>query len=176
MPVNRHWIGFKNKKVGDFTESLVQAALNRLGFVLVEKVNTPWCPVRQGGRIVSAFVKDKVSGDFRAVEPGTGRSVLVESKASDTDTLPWSRFEPHQVIALNQHHMANGLSMIAWVRQGVVHLIEWPVPGFQHGKSLLFGSIEGTGRSSDAIHFNHVNTKPTDKPSKPPTLYPESEK
>jgi penicillin-binding protein-related factor A (putative recombinase) len=132
------WTGFKNKKVGEFSELLVEAALKKLGYVLVEKVNTPWVPIRRGGKIVGAFVTKKVSGDFRAVHAGDGKSVLVEVKSKDADTLPWSAFLPHQIDALNAHKAAGGLTFVAWVRKGEVHIFEWPVPGLAPGKSLLY--------------------------------------
>lgn len=142
-PVDMKWVGFKNRASGEHAEILVKAALQRLGLRMVEKVNTPWKVIFRdgpGGRrtVQHAFPVEKVSGDFRAVEPSTGRSVLVESKNHDADTLPFSTFRPHQILALTQNHEAKGLSLMAWVRKGEVHLIEWPAPGFGVGKSLKF--------------------------------------
>lgn len=139
MPkVDNRWIGYKNKKSGEFGEQLVEAALVRRGFEMVEKVNTPWVPVRRGGRIVSAFVTKKVSGDFRAIETPSGRSVLVEVKTKDSKTLPFSAFEPHQIYALDKNHRCGGISLIAWVREGQIIIIPWPRPGFYAGQSIKF--------------------------------------
>ena len=130
------WIGYKNRAEGDFTQELTERELNRLGYRMVEAVNTPWKVIRNGKRIVGAFPVAKVSGDFRALEPMTGRSVLVEVKSHKGDTLPWSAFEDHQRRALEEHHVTGGISLISWVIDGKVLIWKWPVEGFGPGKSI----------------------------------------
>lgn len=133
------WTGYKNRAAGEFGEILVKSALQRLGLKLVEKVNTPWKVVfGPNRRPIHAYPIEKVSGDFRAVEPATGRNVLVEVKTHDGPTLTWSTFRPHQIAALAENHACKGLSFMAWVREGCVHLIAWPAPGFGPGKSLVY--------------------------------------
>jgi hypothetical protein len=99
---------------GAASEEVVRLRLVHLGFLLVEKVETPWRIVRgPGGRVVGAHPLRRVSGDFRAVRPG-GQSVLVEVKWRDDGPLSWGDLEPHQQAALGLHRSAGGLSLVCW--------------------------------------------------------------
>jgi hypothetical protein len=82
-----------------------------------------------------------------AIEPSTGRKVLVEVKTNENPTLQWSDFETHQIAALMTNVTCKGVSLVAWVRGGQVHLMEWPIPGFGPGKSLKHAE----GNDTDAI-------------------------
>lgn len=135
---DRRWQGYKNRASGELGEKLVSLALQKMGFRMVEKVATPWRVIFKNHRPIHAFPVEKVSGDFRAIEPSTGRQVLVEVKTHDADTLPWSSFQPHQIHALQENSDCKGLSLMAWVREGVVHIIYWPAAGFGPGKSMKY--------------------------------------
>lgn len=78
---------------------------------------------------------EETGGDFRAVEPGTGRSVLVAVKCR-SGRLRWSDLRPHQRQALDEHYQLGGLSVLARVteRHGI-WLLRWPVEGFGPGRS-----------------------------------------
>lgn len=129
--------GKRNRAQGANAEMLVRAELVRLGYRLVERVHTPWRIARDGkGKIVGATPVERVSGDFRAVS-GDGRSVLVEAKSSP-GRLRWSQLEAHQVRALNEHHEAGGISLLAWVDTETweVKVWQWPIPGFGPRRSI----------------------------------------
>lgn len=137
---NRRFIGYKNRAVGETAEAFVEIKLREAGFMLIERVHTPWrilWKTLPGGRRVpdTAWPEKKVSGDFRAIEPRTGKSVLVESKCPAGNLL-WSIIEPHQREALDTHAAAGGITYLAWVKNGEVRLIGWPVHGFMKGTSL----------------------------------------
>lgn len=128
--------GARNRAVGQAAEWAVRHALAKAGYRCIERIETGWrvqrCP--RTHRIVGASPLAKVSGDFRAIEPG-GRSVLVEVKRRERIT--WSDLDDHQVQALNNHAEAGALALLAWVRpDGQVSLHHWPVPGFGPGKAL----------------------------------------
>ena len=98
------------------TEEIVRLALRVVGFRMIGRTR----PL-DGGPV------EETGGDFRAVEPGTGRSVLVAVKCRRSD----------QRQALDEHHQLGGLSVLAWVteRHGI-WLLRWPVEGFGPGRSL----------------------------------------
>lgn len=116
----------QSQRIGTRGECVVERHLRLTGFAMIERVIPP--SIVKNGRPI--WLR-RVSGDFRAVEPGTGRSVLVEVKARN-DRLLHSDVRPHQHMALDFHHEAGGLSIIAWhnTATGAVYLLRWPVPGF----------------------------------------------
>ena len=130
----------KRQRNGAKAEELVEARLKARGFVLVEKVEVPFRLTAGGG--ISA--RRKVSGDFRAVVPGSGRSVLVEVK-HHAERLAYGAFRPHQLTALEDHHRAGGISEVAWVDRGLVHFIDWETLrnlGFESGRSIYHNGAQ----------------------------------
>lgn len=130
--------GRRNRAAGEAVEDYAADLLRRLGLAMIERVHTPWKVVRgKGGAIKHAFPVEKVSGDFRAVLPSTGQSVLVEVK-SRAQQLCWSDFRPHQREALTDHDAAGGLSLVVWHEQqsGTVHVFAWPCPRLTRGDPL----------------------------------------
>ena len=127
--------GRASQRLGKRAEEAVRLALQAAGFRMIERVATPWTVTFHRGRPKAAFPTAKVSGDFRAVEPGTGRSVLVEVKCR-SGRLRWSDLRPHQRQALDEHHRLGGISILAWVTGWEVRLLRWPVEEFGPGKSL----------------------------------------
>ena len=116
----------KRQRNGALAEELVYRDLIRRGFCLVEKVEVPF---RVNKRTGGVSARRKVSGDFRAVDPRDGRSVLVEVK-HHAETLPYSAFRPHQLVALEEHASAGGVSEVAWVDSTFaafprLHTISW---------------------------------------------------
>lgn len=125
---------------GETSEKLVEMEMLRRGDRLVEKVEVPF---RIDPRTGHQFAKRKVSGDFRAIRPlavpcleepipgmaagwseNVGISVLVEVKHHD-ERLAWSAFRPHQVLALDEHMTAGGITEVAWIDRGVLRFIPW---------------------------------------------------
>lgn len=133
----------KNRAMGEFSQDLVRRRLELMGFKMVERVHTPWTVVRRMGRVVGAFPKEKVSGDFIAVKPLTGQKVLVEVKSRESGVFPWSMMEPHQVVALNENHLCNGISILALVQNVTIEFHPWPIKDFGPGKSITIEKKSG---------------------------------
>jgi len=129
-----------SNKIGQRGEEKAKERLLELGFLMIEKVENAWKVARnKGGSISRAWPAAKVAGDFRAVEPPFGRSVLVEVKHTGSRNLRWSDFSEHQPIKLSEHSAAGGLSLVAWVvNEGAVYVMRWPIDEalFRKGKSL----------------------------------------
>lgn len=127
----------RRQQNGDLSEKMVELALSRRGFLLVEKVEVPFRIDRRTGQ---QFAKRKVSGDFRGVQPGSGRSLLVEAKHHD-ERLSWSAFRPHQITALDVHMAAGGITEVAWIDRGSLRFIPWSRfrdIGFDDHKSVVW--------------------------------------
>ena len=134
----------QRQRHGEETEAFVKHALQKRGFVLVRKVHTPFRLNRATGAM---YAVERVPGDFRAVEPMTGRSVLVEAKHYDV-ALPWSALKHkrggHQSEELNEHLAANGITEIAWLDRGMLHFMDWGLLvglGFGSGTSIVWGDV-----------------------------------
>jgi hypothetical protein len=119
---------------GEDSERMVELAFQRRGDRLVEKVEVPFRINRATG---TQYAKRKVSGDFRAVRPyqirtgpaieaviNVGASVLVEVKHHE-ERLSWSAFRPHQIVALDEHMTAGGITEVAWIDRGDLRFIPW---------------------------------------------------
>ena len=126
----------QNRAVGEFSQDMVRHHLERMGFKMVERVHTPWTVIRKMGRVVGAFPKEKVSGDFIGIHPIGGRKMLCEVKSRQDGVFPWSCLEDHQRRALDENHVCGGISLLALVRDAKIDVREWPVAGFEKGKSL----------------------------------------
>lgn len=109
------------KRRGVIAEQLVANRLAWCGYKCVEIVATPKAVVR-GKTIYQA----KVSGDIKAVEPGTGKAVLVEVKQRP-QRLRYSDLAPHQVRALSEYAQHGAIAILAWVNDGGVVLMRWPL-------------------------------------------------
>ncbi len=126
----------RNQAVGEFSQDMVRHHLERMGFKMVERVHTPFTVIRRLGRVVGAFPKEKVSGDFIAIQPLTGRKLLCEVKSRESGVFPWSMMEDHQRRALDENHICGGISMLALWCGGKIDVRIWPVLDFGPGKSL----------------------------------------
>lgn len=149
----------RRQRNGEVAEQLVEMALRRRGDRLVEKVEVPF---RIDPRTGKQYAKRKVSGDFRGVralrvrlgpaigaEVDLGVSVLVEVKHHD-ERLSWSAFRPHQVLALDEHMVAGGITEVAWMSGGELRFIPWSrfrEIGFGPGRSVVWR--DGT------VHLHH---------------------
>ncbi len=138
----------RNAKRGNKTEEIAGRYLKSLGFLFVEPIERAWIiirkydPKRKKSRITGAVPKKKVSGDFTAIEPGTGRYVHIEVKSMH-DKIMWSNLEPHQIEALNDKHKAGALCLLVWVRSPIeIKAMEWPVFGFGPRKSVKWDDIK----------------------------------
>lgn len=115
--IMRHLAAKKSQSTGRMAEQLCRIALEQAGYAMIEKVETPRIQVK--GR----FIYTKTcSGDFRAVEPKTGKSVLVECKYRERNLRP-SDFQDHQLANLATHQVAGGISLVAHITQNGCILI-----------------------------------------------------
>lgn len=129
---------------GENAEQMVEQAMKRRGDRLVEKVEVPF---RIDPRTGKQYAKRKVSGDFRAVRlvgwydrPSIGASVLVEVKHHE-ERLSYSAFRPHQIVALDEHLAAGGITEVAWVDRGQLRFIPWArfrEIGFKERQSVVW--------------------------------------
>ena len=137
-------------KSGARGEKVAELALYQAGFRAIERVENAWSVIRRGGKVVSAFPKAKVSADFWAVVPGSGRAVRVEVKSTKVKTLSLSGFRDHQLYELERFNQLGGLSLLAWVSGGECILYEWPILGFEKGAPLKWPS---GGLSPEGVVF-----------------------
>jgi len=127
---------------GQEGEDSVAAALRARGLRLVEKVEVPMGITADGRR----FGKRTVSGDYRAVDPVMGRSVLIEVK-NIPERLSWSDFRKHQPGTLDEHQSAGGITEVAWIDRGVLRFIPWArfqAIGFGPRKSVVWNDTTST--------------------------------
>jgi len=152
--------GRKAHQDGDIGERVGRIILHQMGLEMIERIHTPWKVIFKtlphGGRkVVDAFPLEKVAGDFRAIVPGTGQSVLIEVKSrTDRDTFRWSDLESHQREALDNHQELGGLSLVVWViESGEAIVLPWPIEGLTKGKSVSWDravDIQWTGITKES--------------------------
>lgn len=141
--------GKASRATGEQGEQVIMAALAALGFVMITKVANTWHITkivqrrqpgeRAPGEVLAWVVSARVEGDYRAIDPQTGKSVLCEVKAAP-GRLQHSRLKDHQRGALDEHHEAGGISLLAWVdteyMQWGTYVMRWPIQGFVKYTSL----------------------------------------
>lgn len=121
--------------VGKHGEGLAMSALRSLGIEMVEKIGTPvrLHPVKTSRpNTFQVIWGERVSGDHRGILPG-GRSVLAETKTILDRNLRYSDLREHQPERLSKHAELGGLSLLIWVHQSGVYIMEWTevgIPGF----------------------------------------------
>ena len=127
------------QSTGKHGQELAAAALRAVGVELVEQIGTPvrLIPHPKQAGYYRVIYGDKVSGDHRGILPG-GRSVLAETKTILDRPLRWSDFREHQPGALSAHVEQGGISLVVWVNQFGVQILQWPIDGFGPGKSIDF--------------------------------------
>lgn len=136
----------RNQKRGQRGQEIAALALERAGFSCVRPIETGWRviqrfdPKRKQMVVVKAWPREKVDGDFTAVEPGSGRAVRVEVKAREGKLL-WSDLEAHQVEALDAIVAVGGIGLIAWVCGMECRLYRWPVGSWGPGKSMKWDQV-----------------------------------
>lgn len=157
---------------GEDSERMVELAMQRRGDRLVEKVEVPFRINRATG---TQYAKRKVSGDFRAVRPTIfvdnkpvrsqapivmpetfGVSVLVEVKHHE-ERLSWSAFRPHQILALDEHMIAGGVTEVAWIDRGELRFIPW-----SRFREIGFGPDRSVSWDGKTIHL-HIPTRTKQK-------------
>lgn len=132
----------RSVQIGKYGEERVKHELARLGLSCVEKIGTPTKIIGtrciRGKRYYRVVWEEKVAGDHRAVVPGVGTSVLVETKTAFDRNLRWSDFEEHQPDKLSEH-AKHAISLVCWVTNTGIHILKWPIPGFDgKGSSITY--------------------------------------
>ena len=125
------------QQIGKHGQELAANALRAIGVEMVEQIGTPviLIPTKGSSHIFTVIWGEKVSGDHRGILPG-GRSVLAETKTILDRNLRWSDLRDHQPERLSLHNELGGLSLLVWVHHSGVYIMQWPVFGFERGKSL----------------------------------------
>jgi len=122
--------------IGKHGEGYAANKLSSLGVGMVREIATS--SVSINGRVV--YTK-KVAGDIRGVLPG-GQSVLVEVKTRTTSSrLVWSDFEEHLPATLAEHKEHGGLSLVVWICELGIFVMEWPIAGLD-GPGMGIGKDE----------------------------------
>jgi len=124
-----------NAKKGNRTEEASVPFLCAIGLELIEPIARDWIIRWSGGRVTGATPKGKVAGDFRAIVPPLGRSVLIECKHSP-DKLSLSAFRPHQQAALDAHVAHGGISLVVWWNAVRVRILRWPIHALTKGAPI----------------------------------------
>lgn len=127
----------KQQVIGKGGEERAANTLRSLGIRMVEKIGTPvrLIPAKQPNTYFVIW-GDKVSGDHHGIIPYTGRYVLAETKTMLDHNLRWSDLREHQPERLSEHANLGGLSLLVWVHSDGIYVMQWPIPGFQSGKSI----------------------------------------
>ena len=123
------------QRTGKQGESVAESTLSGLGIEMLEKIGTPILAIPAGRGLFKVVWGEKVSGDRRGILPG-GRSVLIEVKTILDANLTYSELKPHQHKGLKAHADWGGLSLLCWVHNTGVYVMEYPVSGFDPGTSI----------------------------------------
>lgn len=125
------------QKTGKQGQGVAEAALRRIGVLMVEPIGTPirMIPSGRNDGTYRVIFGEKVSGDHRGVGP-QGISVLVETKTILNGNLKWSDFREHQPERLDYHNEIMGISLVVWVHSSGVYIMVWPIEGFAPRKSI----------------------------------------
>ena len=143
-------MGKKSQTIGASGENLAKLRLHGIGVDMVEKIGTPMKLLALSTRIQSSLRRmgcnpknvfrivfgEKVSGDHRGIISESGKSVLAETKTILDRNLRWSDLRKHQPERLDVHHLYGGISLLVWITNDGVYVMEWPVPGFGPGRSI----------------------------------------
>jgi len=133
----------QEQRIGKAGEGAAARALAALGICMIERIGTP-VRLLPHGRYFAVIWGERVSGDHRGVLPG-GRSVLAETKTALDRNLRWSDLRAHQPQRLSRHAELGGLSLLVWVHESGVYVMQWPIEeGFERGAGITVeqGEIE----------------------------------
>ena len=130
------------QQIGKYGQEVAASALCRIGVEMVEQIGTPvhLVPVGKTGTY-RVIYGERVSGDHRGILPG-GRSVLAETKTIMDRNLRYSDLRDHQPARLSEHVEHGGLSLLVWVHNSGVYIMQWPVFGFEAGRSICVEDAE----------------------------------
>jgi hypothetical protein len=116
--------GKRNQHIGNYCQNQVLNALRSMG-VTCEPLHNQWIVHRchKTRRIISAHQGEKIIADIAGVY--RGRSILVEVKHEDGDTLSLSRIDVAQRPKLDAWRVNESSVHVAWVRLVPAIEIRW---------------------------------------------------
>jgi hypothetical protein len=134
--------GRQNQSVGKWGEERAILALQEFGVQMVESIASPVAlsPDRKVNGRQSFFVawKGVVSGDTNGIWRG-GRRVLTETKTVLEGNLVYSKLREHQPERLSENARLGGISLLVWVNENGVYIMDWSengIEGFGEHKSI----------------------------------------
>lgn len=136
----------KRQKSGKEGENLARKVLRQRGVRMVEKIGTPvrlipYATSKPG--IYRVIFGEKVSGDMVGILDD-GTRVLTETKSIEGNALHWSKLRAHQPERLDLNKQYNGISLLVWVSDYGVFVMDWNFPNedFGPGKGLRYGRAQ----------------------------------
>ena len=116
-----------NKKSGNAGEDITAQVLGARGVDMLVKIHTPYKIIgepifRKGKKYYPIVFSEKAEGDRRGVL--NGLSVLAEVKTV-SGNLRYSELKPHQHELLTYHHAVGGISLLVWVSEQGVFVMDW---------------------------------------------------
>jgi len=127
------------QRIGKHGQNTAAAVLSgRCGVNMIEQIGTPvlLIPIRaQRRNTYQVIFGEKVSGDHRGLI-GNGVSVLAETKTILDRNLRYSDLREHQPARLSEHVNYGGISLLVWVHDTGAYVMQWPIEGFEAGKSI----------------------------------------
>jgi hypothetical protein len=135
----------REQRIGKHGQITAAAVLSgRCGINMVEQIGTPvlLIPVlAQRRNTYQVIFGEKVSGDHRGLI-GSGISVLAETKTILDRNLRYSDLRDHQPARLSEHTNYGGISLLVWVHGTGAYVMQWPIEGFEAGKSITRGQAQ----------------------------------
>lgn len=127
----------REHQIGKGGEKLARYVLRSRGVRMVEKIGSPvrLIPVRGVKQAYRVIFGDKVSGDIVGIlEDGT--RVLAETKTITGRNLRWSDLRAHQPGRLDLNKKYNGVSLLVWVSDQGVFVMDWVFPNEDFGPGI----------------------------------------
>lgn len=129
----------KEHEQGKEGEKLARQVLRSRGVRMVEKIGTPvrLVPIPGVRNGFKCYFGDKVSGDMVGLLDD-GTRVIAETKSIKGKSLQWSKLRKHQPERLSLNKIYNGVSLLVWVSDFGVYVLDWIYPNddFKPGKGL----------------------------------------
>lgn len=118
-------MGRYSQAAGAVGEQIARMQLQALGFEMIRKsarwIVTKWLGPSRA--MVAPNPDQKFESDWRAIEPGAGRSVYIEVKTGGK--MVYSRLEDHQHDTLREHAEYGGRSLIVWIVDGRAYVMDY---------------------------------------------------
>lgn len=119
----------KNHYAGKAGQDLAIKVLRSRGVRMAEQIGTPvrLIPVIGQKGAYRVYFGDKVSGDISGLLDD-GTRVIAEVKSVRGEKLSWSKLRAHQPERLDLNKNYNGVSLLVWVSDYGVFVMDWIFP------------------------------------------------